>query len=141
MSSFDMVEYLETNFKEFWRSVLVIDGKKITNIKAYHGMVSFVFNFVFNQFTAFFCVLPLVHVRFSSLFMIDIFNYLFAHFAQFRFAWVDKPACWFVPEVFFVISGCNERFSLGCYIYSITEIEPLCYLCILRCSLPHCSLI
>ena len=140
MSSFDMVEYLETNFKEFWRSVLVIDGEKITNIKAYHGVVSFVFNF-FEPVYDVVCVLPLAHVRFSSLFVIDIFNYLFAHFAQFRFAWVDKPACWFVPEVFFVIFECKGRFSLGCYIYSITEIEPLCYLCILRCSLPHYSFI
>ena len=55
--------------------------------------------------------------------MIDIFNNLFAHFAQFRFVWVDKPACWFFPEVSFVIFECNESFSLGCSIYSINEVE------------------
>ena len=104
----------------------------------HNGVVRCVFN-IFEPVYIVVCVLPLVHVRFNSHVAIDIFNYLFPHFAQLRFAWVDKPACWFVPVIFIMIFECNERFSLGCYIYSITEAESFCYPFILHCSLPDCS--
>ena len=140
MSSFDMVAYLEANFEDFGGACWLLMGK-IHICRSISWCCQLCFFYIFEPVYNVVCVLPLLHVRFSSHLAIDIFNNLFVHFAQFRFAWADKPACWFVPEVFFGIFECNERFSLGCYIYFIPEFESFCYVFILCCTLPDCSFI
>ena len=49
MSSFDMVEYLEANFKAFWRSVLLIDGQK-SHMSKQNMVWSVLFLIFLNQF-------------------------------------------------------------------------------------------